>query len=813
MRWSFLPLLVLGLLACDRESLTKIEYGPLVAVEAQLAESVLEAGGRTSVTCVLKAEPGLEVLDPESYETYVEAVEGLEVVEHTIGGTVPGEYEVRCGVHGQTSIDKIPDQLTIEPAEARGMVLRVDPDQSYYRIGDEVEVEALVLDEFDNVVRGLEEHVRWTVPGTGLNELDSEPGIIRFAFAADGEYPISARLGSPHDLTAPERILICDSAAPSLVLYTPERGETLDGETISVTGEVGDEMSGLASLTINDAPVDVAGDGSFQIDLSPNHGLNHVMAVALDEAGNRAEAQSSVYHSEGWRPMGDGFDPDIADGLGVHLSQAVIDSGSRTCAEAADGSYLCDAYEDMATMVEVLLNNMDLTAMAEGPVYTYGPILLTEDNLGSTSIDTPGISGMLDSYRIHGSFILRGDYTITANVVSVERGRAVMGDRSSGILGLTSTTEGLDLLAYVRPQGDREHGLTVRMEIRLDVDTRLFLSVDKAYDPDNGVWNLNTGEDVTGGACDDLGALDLIDWGLNFLGYSSNFRGYICLEEPLAYSYPSAVTGSDISFDRMKLAGRLLFDTTDEGLVDVTLQTQPGQPLIDFLGEDVAVDSDEEIIIDLSSVEIVGGWMTVDLGEYSLGSPLELLDPVLTTLLTELQLLVSLALEDMIVCEGSLSGCPLDVEGLIEEIFNSLAARDLAMTWPAVMPEGPEMMTTISQYFSSISFGATGGWMGFDNELQAERRLHESVPEPRGTMLRGGCAGRGALAAVPADRHMSTGFDLDLVNQALAAGWYNGGLAGMLEPASGGSIDSLEVELQPMLPPVFTACAGRDELE
>ncbi|MFW5878735.1 MAG: hypothetical protein ACOCVR_02855, partial [Myxococcota bacterium] len=70
-----------------------------------------------------------------------------------------------------------------------------------------------------------------------------------------------------------------------------------------------------------------------------------------------------------------------------------------------------------------------------------------------------------------------------------------------------------------------------------------------------------------------------------------------------------------------------------------------------------------------------------------------------------------------------------------------------------------------------------------------------------------------ALAAMPADRHMSAGFDLDLVNQALAAGWYNGGLSGRLEPASGGSIDSLEVEMYPLLPPVVTACAGRDELE
>ncbi len=826
MRWNNVAsicsiLFLLGLFACscEEEDLHRIEYGPVVAVEARLSDNVIRAGGRTTVTCILQAEPGFQVQHPETYRTYVEPLEGLSVEGVTIGGISPGEYEVRCGIEEITvEYAQIPDHLTVETEDPYRLGLYVDPDQAFYRVGDDVTLTAHVYDIHDNIIERAAEDLEWDVPAAGLTDHEEGTGLYSFSFEDDGIYEVSVALGEPYDIASEVRVLICDSEPPLLELTSPDRGESLDGDVITVTGTARDEVSGLASLTVNGIDVDVEQDGSFSIDLDPAHGLNHIAALAMDEAGHRAEAFTSVYHSPVWLPLEeDSADAKVPGGLGVHLSQEVIDSGHRDCGWDDGGLYLCEEYEDMATMVEVVLNNIDLSEIAAGTLYEYGPYELFEQNLGSTRINIPAVSPILnDRHRIHGSFVLRGDYTISVNTLSVEIGRAEMGDPGQGQLGLRSVDGGLDLVAYLRPDGDQDAGLTVHLEIRIDVEVSLFFTLDKSYHEDNGVWNRDKDpeEDVTADACGSTGVLQRIDTALDLLaGWDTNFRGYICREEPLAFADPSVFTGAKAKFDQVRISGRLVFETTDDGRVRVRLQAHDHQPLLDFLGQGIEIESDDDIIIDLSEVEFFDGYITIDLGEVSIGNPAGLLDPILSELLTLLQVLVADALEDLIVCEdASADDCPLSIDSLLEEIFNSLAQKDQSVLWPAVMPGGEDMSVVISQYFSAVNFSHIGGRIGYASSMQTTRDLHPNIPEPRGVLLRGDCAGSGTLAALPTDRRMAAGFDLDLVNHALLVGWYNGGLSGEIEPDDlEGIIDSLWMEIRPLLPPIMTACTGDPE--
>jgi hypothetical protein len=76
-----------------------------------------------------------------------------------------------------------------------------------------------------------------------------------------------------------------DRTAPTLALTSPADGGTLLTPTVSATGTVGDDLSGIASVTCNGAPADVNG-GTIACAVTLERGPNTIVAAAADRAGN-----------------------------------------------------------------------------------------------------------------------------------------------------------------------------------------------------------------------------------------------------------------------------------------------------------------------------------------------------------------------------------------------------------------------------------------------------------------------------------------------------------------------------------------------
>ena len=86
-------------------------------------------------------------------------------------------------------------------------------------------------------------------------------------------------------------------AGPSVTITSPADGASVSSTPATVTGTASDNV-GVASLTVNGAPVTVAADGSWSAQVPLSAGANTVTAVASDAAGNSDSARRSVTYTQ-----------------------------------------------------------------------------------------------------------------------------------------------------------------------------------------------------------------------------------------------------------------------------------------------------------------------------------------------------------------------------------------------------------------------------------------------------------------------------------------------------------------------------------
>lgn len=84
-----------------------------------------------------------------------------------------------------------------------------------------------------------------------------------------------------------------DQSAPALTVASPSEGDTVSSNTITVTGNVLDSLSGVANVSCNGTATSVT-SGNFSCDLSLNPSVNLVRIVATDVAGNVAVSNLHV---------------------------------------------------------------------------------------------------------------------------------------------------------------------------------------------------------------------------------------------------------------------------------------------------------------------------------------------------------------------------------------------------------------------------------------------------------------------------------------------------------------------------------------
>lgn len=319
-------------------------------VTASIDGDTFPAGSLVDVSCLVEDAYGNAI---EDAETTVEVAPegGVNVTGHQLGLADAGTYEVFCRIVDNKDAESVPASLTVEPGQPGGIELFVEPDQGAYAPGDVVALSWVVTDYFGNAIEDAP--VVFTPPASGV----SDKGGYTFALDEEGAHTFIVAMSAPNSAISDSATLFVDATGPMIVITWPPRGATFDGDgNIQVQGYVTDAVSGIKSLELNNVKVTPDAEGNFTFNIGSAHGMNVVSAQAVDNAGNVGRAMATWYYSTAWTDF-EGSTPQsvaVGDALKVYIGQEVLDDGVH------DWGHI----DDMATLLEILLANVDLAAIA-----------------------------------------------------------------------------------------------------------------------------------------------------------------------------------------------------------------------------------------------------------------------------------------------------------------------------------------------------------------------------------------------------------------------------------------------------------------
>jgi len=320
-----------------------VSVGDPAAVRATIKEEEVTAGTEVVVFCTVEDDYGnvLEV------ETQVDPQVGFEISGTTIVPTIAGEYDVTCSSpEAGADLEKIPDHLVVIAGPIASVVLTAKPNKNVYKIEDKVEVTGSAGDEYGNPIPGIE------VTITPPEEMEETSGG-KYKFTAEGVFTFSGTLEAPYDDISGELDLYCDETGPNIVVFKPERAVTLDGDNmVDVEGNVEDLLSDMVELEINNVSVPIDEQGNFYHVVEGTHGMNILSVKAFDGFGNSSKVVQSFYYSTDYIDYATGQIDDVLleQSLVVFLGQNFLD----------DGDHDKQQIDDVATLVELLLDSIDL---------------------------------------------------------------------------------------------------------------------------------------------------------------------------------------------------------------------------------------------------------------------------------------------------------------------------------------------------------------------------------------------------------------------------------------------------------------------
>ena len=322
----------------------------------------------TTVRCVVTDE----YENPLHETTSFMADEGVTVVGQTVSSSQIGTYLVRC-LAEEAGLEEVPADLDVTAGDPADVTLDVIPDLDAYALDSLVTITWTVTDIYGNEVPDVPGEI--TLPPSGLIAV-GDAGT-KFRFEAEGLYTVTVTLDEPYDLLTDSVELLCDETGPAITITWPERGAMIEatGEPITVEGSVADPFGQVVWFEINDDPVAVAEDGSFTLQVDPDWGVNVVRAVSEDEYGNISKLSPSYTYSSLYLNYDEtdasGVEQD--DGIELLLGQPFLDDGDHDHADI----------DDMATLLEVLLSDLDIPALVDsmGPLETEVPLIDQEIDL------------------------------------------------------------------------------------------------------------------------------------------------------------------------------------------------------------------------------------------------------------------------------------------------------------------------------------------------------------------------------------------------------------------------------------------------
>jgi hypothetical protein len=370
-----------------------------VETMAKLDPEQVEAGERAQVLCSAKDKFGNEITDPNFT---VQGSEGLVVEGDKVWAGKVGQYEVRCSLEGAQA-NEVPATLTVVPSKPARVELLVKPDYKAYSIGDEVTLDYKVFDRFDNEVQGVGASFDVPQVGGGVTMISQN----KFRFDVEGIYSFKVVLDAPYQDISDEKKLLCDQSPPTITILFPDRGQMfVEDASVTVKGTVSD-IGGIKEVLVNNNPVELDEKGYFEYRIISKHGLNPIVVTASDLYGHSSLVTRGYYYSTKYLPVTENTkvkDMVLPEGAMVYAGQKVLDDGDH------DPSHP----NDLATIVEVLLSNLDLQSM----LGAMGPFSFTIPNVVKATLPIPGVDPGL-----------YGDLEIQARIIGFRVGSPKVGLR------------------------------------------------------------------------------------------------------------------------------------------------------------------------------------------------------------------------------------------------------------------------------------------------------------------------------------------------------------------------------------------------
>ncbi len=334
------------------------------------------------------------------------------------------------GNNEQPAPDMGPTQRRLPPAY---VTLGVDPGKAVYTTGDKLLMNVVVVDAYGEVNPDLEYVVK-VDPPTASERLENgrwellEEGLVTFEACA-------RELDFEGLKACASKTIVVNDAPPEIEIIWPLPGAQLDAvnhPVIEVEGRVTDTY-GAEFVWVNGKPATVAADGTFQSDVEPTFGINHIDIVAADgvRPDERKIGVDVVWGYDYLAPETARVESVVPNAIQLRLGQRFFDDSVRTGA-GPDGTITT---RDLADILELLMREVDFLSQIPNPVVDSGGFTL---NVSDVRIGKPVI--MLDVTDTGLEFFIQ-----IPDMVIYTSGSFVLGNQTLDLTG--SITAKIAILA------------------------------------------------------------------------------------------------------------------------------------------------------------------------------------------------------------------------------------------------------------------------------------------------------------------------------------------------------------------------------
>lgn len=411
-----------------------------VTVVTTLSKTTAASGDTVDVTCTVLDSAGTQL----QVDTVVDAPTGIGLQGKKLTAQQAGKFTITCKLADATkgTPELKPATIEVTAGSAETVEAWAEPKQPAYKPGDQVTIKWTAFDTFKNPIADAPATI--TAPATGVTKKTD----VKFSLDQDGYYTFKVTVTTGGKPSA-EVKLVVDGAGPKVIILTPERGQTLTGNTdIKVTGKVEDNF-GVQKLVVNGKLVSFdEATGTFTLTIPSVHGMNVVVAEATDKNGNTGKANVAWYFSSKYQPTDekDTAAALLTNQVRIWLSQQILDDGDHTEPKA----------DDIATILEIILTNVDVAALLGKPALVNQTIPIINQNIAGVDI--------------------KGNGKLSLTVATAKFGKVG--------LTLKSRDGGIDMTATFKKEG-AEPGLT----IGLDAFLGLILSAEANLNIGLGIPN------------------------------------------------------------------------------------------------------------------------------------------------------------------------------------------------------------------------------------------------------------------------------------------------------------------------------------